>query len=109
VAIRVTPDRSSIHADGTDLSYLLVEAIDKDGNLCPLASNRIDISLSGPGSIAGVGNGNPQSVDPFQATFVHLFYGKAMIILQSGKQKGEIRVTASSEGLKNETKILKAE
>jgi beta-galactosidase len=109
VAIRATPDRSSIHADGTDLSYLLVEAIDKDGNLCPLASNRIDISLSGPGSIAGVGNGNPQSVDPFQATFVHLFYGKAMIILQSGKQKGEIRVTASSEGIKNETKILKAE
>jgi beta-galactosidase len=105
--IRLTPDRSTIHADGMDLSYLLVEAVDKEGNVCPLANNKIEISVTGPGRIAGVGNGNPQSFDPFQANYVNLFYGKAMIIVGSGLQKGEVRVTAASTGLTKDTKQLK--
>ncbi len=109
VSIRLTPDRSAIHADGMDLSYLLVEAIDKDGNVCPLATNKIDISLTGLGHIAGVGNGNPQSFDPFQSGYVNLFYGKAMIIVGSGMQKGEVQITATSNGLRNEMKRVKTE
>ena len=109
VGIRLMPDRTVIHADAMDLSYLLVEAIDKDGNICPLATNKIDITLSGPGRIAGVGNGNPQSFDPFQASWVNLFYGKAMIIIGTGAEKGEIQVTASSVGLAKDSKTVKAD
>jgi len=104
--IRITPDRSVIHADGLDLSYILVEAYDKDGNLCPLANNVVDISLSGPGHIAGVGNGNPQSFDPFQANQVKLFYGKAMIIIGSESKKGEVKITAASQGLVKDMKQI---
>jgi beta-galactosidase len=107
--IRLTPDRSVIQADGIDLSYILVEAYDKVGNICPLADNNIDISVTGPGHIAGVGNGNPQSFDPFQANKVRLFYGKAMIILGSDFEKGDIKITASSNGLVKEAKVIKAE
>ena len=107
--IRLTPDRSTIHADGMDLSYILVEAYDKDGNLCPLADNKIDIAISGPGHIAGVGNGNPQSFDPFQASEVKLFYGKAMIIVGSDSKKGEVKITATSNGLAKDMKQLKTE
>jgi hypothetical protein len=56
-ALRLTPDRTSIRADGDDLSCLLVEAVDKDGNLCPLAMNDVRVAISGPAVIAGVGNG----------------------------------------------------
>jgi beta-galactosidase len=107
--IRLTPDRSTIHADGMDLSYLLVEAVDKDGNICPLANNKIELSISGPGRIAGVGNGNPQSFDPFQANYVNLFYGKAMIIVGSGFEKGNINITATSNGLAKDLKLIKVE
>ena len=107
--IRLTPDRSTIHADGMDLSYILVEAVDKEGNVCPLASNKIELSIIGPGHIAGVGNGNPQSFDPFQANYVNLFYGKAMIIIGSDSQKGEVKITATSNGLTNEMKLIKTE
>src|SRR4029079_17450610 len=31
--LRLTPDRKSLTADGDDLSYLLVEATDRDGNV----------------------------------------------------------------------------
>jgi beta-galactosidase len=104
--IRLTPDRTTIHADGMDLSYILVEAVDKDGNVCPLANNKIELSISGLGRIAGVGNGNPQSFDPFQANYVNLFYGKAMIILGSRFEKGEINITATSNGLNKDMKVI---
>lgn len=107
--IRLTPDRSTIHADGMDLSYILVEAVDKDGNVCPLASNKIELSVTGSGHIAGVGNGNPQSFDSFQANYVKLFYGKAMIIVGSGLQKGEAKVTATSDGLPEVKKSISIE
>jgi beta-galactosidase len=107
--IRLTPDRTTIHPDGMDLSYILVEAYDKDGNLCPLANNKIDISVTGPGKIAGVGNGNPQSMDPFQANYVNLFYGKAMIIILSDFKKGDIKIIAESDGLIKDIKLVKVE
>jgi len=100
-SIKLTPDRTSIEASGNDLSYILVEAYDKDGNLCPLADNLVNFSIKGPGEIAGVGNGNPQSHEPFQANFRKLFYGKAMLIVRSKENgTGIIEVAASADGLK---------
>ncbi len=97
--LRLTPDRTTIAADGNDLSYVLIEALDKDGNPCPLANNTIEIHLSGNGTIAGVGNGNPQSLNAFKSESVPLFYGKAMAIIRSGSQAGVIGIAATADGL----------
>jgi beta-galactosidase len=107
--IRLTPDRTVLSANGEDLSYVLVEVYDRNGNICPLADNEISLSINGPGHIAGVGNGNPQSMDPFQADFVKLFYGKAMIIVGSDFKKGEVKIIAESKGLVKDSKIIKTE
>ena len=82
-----------------DLAYILIEAFDRNGNPCPLANNRIDLEIKWQGTIAGVGNGNLQSLDPFQADFANLFYGKAMAIVRSGLSKGEIEINARSKGI----------
>ncbi len=100
VELRLTPDRSVIKADGTDLSFILVEALDKNGNLCPLADNRFEIKVTGAGRFEGVDNGNPQGLTSLKSTTFELFYGKAMIIVSSGKTGGEINVEVSSEGFK---------
>ena len=97
--LRLTPGHSTLKSDGQGLSYVLVEALDAAGNLAPLAMDKIDLTLSGAGSIAGVGNGNPQSFEPFQADYVHLFYGKAMVIVRSGFSAGGIKLEARAEGL----------
>ncbi|MEI7725990.1 MAG: glycoside hydrolase family 2 TIM barrel-domain containing protein, partial [Bacteroidota bacterium] len=97
--LKLTPDRPTIQADGNDLSYVLIEAFDKSGNPCPLADNLVEITLTGPGTIAGVGNGNPQSMESFQASKIHLFYGKAMLIVRSAEKNGEIGITATTGGL----------
>ena len=97
--IKLTADRSTINADGMDLSYITIEALDKNGNSCPLADQLIDLKVDGVGTIAGVGNGNPQSIASFQSSQIKLFYGKAMLILRSATAKGTIHVSASSKGL----------
>lgn len=107
--IRLTPDRKTITAGGMDLSYILIEAFDRNGNPCPLADNQIEISIKGPGKIAGVGNGNPQSLDPFQADYVRLFFGKALFIIRSDYKKGDVEVTATSKGLKKSTVTVEIE
>ncbi len=100
--IKLTPDRSTLKATGDDLSYVLVEAYDKNGNLCPLADNLVNFEIKGSAEIAGVGNGNPRSYEPFVADFRKLFNGKAMLILKSVKAApGKINITATSEGLKS--------
>ena len=99
--LKLTPDRSRLKASGEDLSFILVEAYDKNGNLCPLAEYMINFELKGPGEIAGVGNGNPQSHEPFVAPYRKLFNGKAMLIVRTTANKpGKITVEASAEGLK---------
>lgn len=104
VQLRLSPDRSMLQANGEDLSFILVEALDKHGNLYPLADQEVKISVDGPAIIAGVGNGNPQSFAPFQAAEVRLFYGKAMIILKTEKTAGKIELSVDSGSL-NEAKI----
>lgn len=99
-ALILTPDRKTIAADGNDLSYILVEAVDSEGYPCPLADNRIDIKLTGQGKLMGVGNGNPQSMNPFTSDSVPLFYGKAMIIVGSETLKGIVTIEVATDGLK---------
>jgi beta-galactosidase len=49
---QLAADRSSIRADGEDLSFITVRVEDQDGNLCPLADNLIHFAITGPASIA---------------------------------------------------------
>jgi beta-galactosidase len=107
--IKLSADRKTIKANGMDLSYVLVEAFDKDGNLDPLANQSLQIEVSGAGELAGAGNGDPQSFEPLQDHKVDLFYGKAMIILKSGMEAGTIKLKVSSENLKGETIKIETE
>jgi len=104
--LKITPDKTTLKANGEDLSYLLVEAIDTEGNPHPLANNTIKIDLQGNATIAGVGNGNPQSFEPFQSNTVKLFNGKAMIIIKSKNKPDTIKIKASSKKLKQNSVTL---
>jgi len=98
--LRLTPDRESLAANGDDLSYVLIEAVDKEGTLCPLAMNTVRFDLEGPGATAGVCNGDHHFPAEFVTNQVALFYGKAMLVVRAAEGKGgQIRVTATADGL----------
>ncbi|MFZ1073182.1 MAG: beta-galactosidase GalA, partial [Verrucomicrobiia bacterium] len=56
--ISLIPDRSTILADGKDVSVVTVAVLDSQGLVVPTATNEINFTVNG-GAILGVGNGNP--------------------------------------------------
>lgn len=106
--IRLTADRNEIKSDGRDLSFVTVEVLDKDGNLCPNADNQIMFDVQGAGFIAGVDNGSPVSMEKFKADHRKAFYGKCLVVVQSDGKSGGIKLTATSEGLKTAVTAIKA-
>jgi beta-galactosidase len=99
VKLTLAPDRNTISADGNDLSYILVEAVDNEGNLCPLVGDRVTFKLDGPSEIMGIGNGNPLSMEPFKDSVHSLFYGKAMLVIRSIEgESGPVTISATAEG-----------
>ncbi len=107
-AMRLTPDRREINADGTDLSYVAVEVVDKEGNLCPWADNEVTFTVEGAGFNAGVDNGSPISLERFKSDKRKAFYGKALLIVQNDGEKGDIKIRATSPSLKESNLTITA-
>ncbi len=103
-ALRLTPDRTMIHSDGQDLSFVTVEAIDAAGQLQPNADQEVEFALSGPGVIAAVGTGDTKSPEPYQANRRSLFHGRALVVVRSSGLAGSIQLTAKSKDL-SETSV----
>lgn len=98
-AIRLGAMSDTITADGKELAFVTVSVVDKQGVLCPRASNRIRFKVEGAGSFRAVGNGDPTSLESFVKPAMKAFNGKCVVFLQSTKQAGQIRLTAEADGL----------
>ena len=106
--IELSADRSTINADGKDLSFVTVKILDKDGNVVPDASNLVNFKLNGNAFIASVDNGDPVSHDPFKADYRKAFHGLALAIVQAKETPGNITFTATADGLAPATISIKA-
>ena len=101
--------RTSLKADGKDLSYVECTILDKDGNMVPKADNLIKFDVEGEAQLIGVGNGDNFSHDSFQAKERKAFNGKCLAIIQTTESVGDIKFTASSDGLESISVSFKSE
>jgi beta-galactosidase len=106
-SILPVPDRSSINADGEDISIVNITVLDRSGREIATANNEIHFELHGPGNILGVGNGDPSSHEPDKCDENNwkrkLFNGKCQVIVQASRQNGILELVAVSAGLKTAT------
>ena len=63
-SLLLVPDRPAIESGGDAVSVVTVLAADETGRAHPTSDAEIVFSLSGPGKIIGVGNGDPASHEP---------------------------------------------
>jgi len=101
VRVRLTADRTALLANGQDLSFVTVETVDVEGLPHPNADHKISFRITGPGTIAGVGNADMMSEEPYQGASRKLFHGRALAIVRSSRTAGAITLTASTEGLRD--------
>jgi len=97
--IKLTADRKEIVANGQDLSYVTVEITDKDGIVQPNAANRLNFKIDGPGIIAGVDNADMKDTDPYVGNTRKAWKGRALIVIRSTKNAGDIKLMVSSSGI----------
>ena len=106
-ALRLTTHKETAFSpNGKDLAYITVEAVDKDGNLCPNMNDLVTFSVKGVGSYRAAANGDPTCTDVFHLPKMHLFNGKLVVIVQSGEEKGKTTLKAQSKRLKGEITII---
>jgi beta-galactosidase len=97
--VALSADRTAINADGRDLVFVTCDIQDASGAIVPSAANAVSFSVSGPGKLVGVDNGNPIDTSSYKGTSRSAFSGKVLAIVQSNGSPGQITVNATSSGL----------
>ena len=104
VNLQLIPDRQTLAGDGYDALPVTVQVLDSKGRQVPTANLPVEFEISGPGSIIGLGNGNPNSHEPEKGNRRNLFNGLAQVIIQSETGKtGVVTLTAKAAGMKPAT------
>ncbi|MEO5912547.1 MAG: beta-galactosidase GalB [Pelobium sp.] len=100
-------DRTEILADGRDISFVTVSVVDANGNPCPVASNHLNFKVSGNGTFRAACNGDATSLEQFHIPMMKLFSGKLVVLVQSNKKPGEIKLKVEGQDLKSgEIKLI---
>ena len=92
-------DRTSVTPAWDDLAHVTAEIVDEQGVVAPGASAEITFTVSGPGMVVAVDNGDPQSHEPYQASKRKAFLSRALALVRVSEASGRVTVSAQSPGL----------
>jgi len=107
--VGLNSDYATLKADGCDVAVIKVSIKDSKGRVVPVADNLVTFSIEGPGKIIGTGNGNPSSHEADKASERKAFNGYCLVLVQSYKQAGEIKLKAFSKTLKGDELTIKVQ
>lgn len=99
--LKITPvaGPDGLIADGSDIAYFDVAVVDKDGNTCPLAYDKINLSLNGEGVLlGGYNSGLGDKITTNNTDYCYAECGTNRIFVRSTRNAGAITLSASLEG-----------
>jgi beta-galactosidase len=98
IQIILVPDKTTLSASGQDVSHIEARLVDANGVIVPNPATEIHFEASGPGTIAGVDNGDLDSPEPFKSNHRETRDGHCLVIVQSSREAGKIRLVARAKG-----------
>lgn len=108
--ILMEPYNTTLKADGQDIAIVDLTLKDEKNREVPDAMNEMTVTLTGPATILGYGNGDPgfketeRPVNGEKTFRIKAFAGKAQVIIRSLEgQKGTVQLEVSGTGLKKAT------
>ncbi len=114
VTLRVTPETSQWTADGMDLLYLNVEALDKAGRRVPGFCLPLHVAVEGNAQLLAIDNGDHSTDEIFNGVDTKPMYqGRMQIILRSNRlqpggnnsRASKVKVTVSAGGMKKSVSV----
>lgn len=107
-ALRLTPDKTTLRSDNQDISFIVAEVVDKEGNPVPDAEIPVVFSVSANATIVGSGSADLTSLEPYSSPETTTWKGRAIVAVKSGHKPGNIVLTAASPALQKATVRLHA-
>ena len=98
-AIKLETRDAKLETSWDDVAIVRACVVDKDGVVVPRADDLIAFTVTGPGVIAAVDNGDNDSSEPFQARERKAYGGRCVAIVRATAATGKIIVTAEAEGV----------
>jgi beta-galactosidase len=74
--------------------------------LIPDATDQLTFDVSGAGSFRGVCNGDATSLEVFTQPTMKLFAGQLVVVVQAGKEKGQLTLVVKDQQRKLTKKVV---
>lgn len=108
VKLKIEPETSEWYADGMDLKYLNVTAVDAKGRTVPDYDEPLTVDVTGAATLLALDNGDHYTDELFTGINTKKMRGGRMqVILRSGRQAGQVKVKAATPKLKTATCLLR--
>lgn len=105
VALRISPETAKWTADGMDLMYLNVTAVDSRGRVVPTFDEELTVDVAGAATFVAMDNGDHYTDSLFHGvTAKPMKGGRMQVILRSTRQKGKVTVKVATTKLKQSYK-----
>ena len=104
--LRLTAERTSLRADGEDVAFVAVEALDGANREVSDAADRIWVRVEGPARLLGLDNGDSTDSDGYRVESRCLFNGKLLIMVGATDAPGRAWVRVRAEGLEGASLAL---
>lgn len=98
-AIRLTPEKTELTADGESLCYVKVEFTDAEGTLLPYAEAEAAAEVTGAASLQGFGSARPKTEENYTVGKSVSYKGRLLAVLRAGTESGTAKLTVRSPGL----------
>ncbi|MBD0401537.1 glycoside hydrolase family 2 TIM barrel-domain containing protein [Flammeovirga sp. EKP202] len=104
----ITADKKQLKADAYDVSHIVLQLEDKEGNPVKTEDVKVTFEVEGNVKLLGVDNGAWTNIQDFQSNQLMTSKGRALTIIQTTKKAGDIKLTAKVEGYPQQTITLKS-
>jgi beta-galactosidase len=95
--LRLTADRTVVAANGQDLAFVTVEVVDAKGNVCPDAAIDCEATVKGSGHLLAFASADLKDTEPTTSPRAKTWHGRALLVVRSGKAKGNTRLSIKSQ------------
>ena len=99
--IQLETKNAKLGTSWDDVAIVRATMVDADGIPVPRADDLVSFTLSGPGVIVAVDNGDNEAHDSFQASQRHAFLGECVVFIKATRDSGTMEISASAGELKS--------